>query len=484
MTGYQKLQQTASYCRISFNVNGGTIKGNDFRTVEKGSKLEEFPWCSKDGYTLEGWYTDKGLTRKFDQNTAVKSNIQLYAKWALDASGATVKVADQSYTGQPLTPAPTVTLNGKTLKQGTDYEVSCSDNVNPGTASVRVMFKGNYSGNAWGNFKIVPADASKAEVVAANQKWTGYELTPTATVTLNGKTLEEWKDYTLSYSDNVKVGTATVKATFKGNYTGVATGSFSITEKSVPSVMYQAHVQNIGWQSSVKDGATAGTSGQSLRVEALSLWLSSSYEDSRVQIRAHVQDIGWQGWSSMGGTYGQSKRVEAMQIRLTGEIANRYDVYYRVHAQNIGWMGWAKNGASAGTEGMSLRLEAIQVKLVPKGGAAPGSTAGAFRKPAATVSYQAHVQDIGWQGWSTTGGTTGQSKRVDAMQIRLTGEMASHYDVYYRVHAQNIGWMGWAKNGEQAGTAGYAYRLEAIQVKLVPKGSAAPGSTANRFRSR
>ena len=70
------------------------------------------------------------------------------------------------------------------------------------------------------------------------------------------------------------------------------------------------------------------------------------------------------------------------------------------------------------------------------------------------------------------------------MQIRLTGEMANHYDVYYRVHAQNIGWMGWAKNGEQAGTAGYSYRLEAVQVKLVPKGSAAPGSTANCFKSR
>jgi uncharacterized protein YjdB len=74
--------------------------------------------------------------------------------------------------------------------------------------------------------------------------------------------------------------------------------------------------------------------------------------------------------------------------------------------------------------------------------------------------------------------------RLEAIQIKLTGDMAKNYDVYYRVHAQNFGWMGWAKNGASAGTAGYSYRLEAIQIKLVKKGGAAPGSTANAYRSR
>ncbi len=447
---------------------------------------------------------------------------------AADASKADVVVADQAWTGSALTPEPTVTLNGQTLENGVDYDASYSNNVARGTAKVTVTFKGNYTGSASGSFKISAADASKATVKAEKQTYTGKALTPSATVTLDGKTLKQGTDYTLSYSNNTKVGTATVKATFKGNYTGTATGSFSIVEKSTPSIVYQAHVQNIGWQAAVKDGAVAGTSGQSLRVEALRLSLQSSSYSGGVQISAHVQDIGWQDWSTMGGTYGQSKRVEALRVRLTGEIAEHYDVYYRVHAQNYGWMGWAKNGEKAGTEGYSLRLEAIQVKLVPKGGSAPGSTANTYRRPPATVEYQAHVQnigwqsavsdgtiagtsgqslrvealkvslknadrdgavqirahvqDIGWQSWSNMGGTYGQSKRVEAMQIRLVGEMAEYYDVYYRVHAQNIGWMGWAKNGEKAGTEGMSLRLEAIQVKLVPKGSAAPGSTANCFQ--
>ena len=54
--------------------------------------------------------------------------------------------------------------------------------------------------------------------------------------------------------------------------------------------------------------------------------------------------------------------------------------------------------------------------------------------------------------------TEGLAKRLEAIEIKLTGELEAHYDIYQ------------AKNGEQAGTAGYAYRLEGIIIKLVPKG--------------
>ena len=73
-------------------------------------------------------------------------------------------------------------------------------------------------------------------------------------------------------------------------------------------------------------------------------------------------------------------------------------------------------------------------------------------------------------------GTEGRAYRLEAIEIKLTGEMAEHYDVYYRVHAENFGWLGWAKNGQQAGTAGYAYRLEGIEIMLVEKGSTFTGT--------
>jgi uncharacterized protein YjdB len=56
--------------------------------------------------------------------------------------------------------------------------------------------------------------------------------------------------------------------------------------------------------------------------------------------------------------------------------------------------------------------------------------------------------------------------------------------VYYRVHAENFGWLGWAKDGLSAGTAGYAYRLEAVQVVIVPKNEWAPGVGEGAFFQR
>ena len=144
-----------------------------------------------------------------------------------------------------------------------------------------------------------------------------------------------------------------------------------------PMVQYQTHVQNIGWQGYVQDGAMSGTSGQSLRLEGIHINLSNQDYAGSIQYKTHVQNIGWQNWVSDGalsGTSGQSLRLEAIQIQLTGEMANHFDVYYRVHSQNIGWMGWAKNGEEAGTAGFAYRLEGIEIQLVQKDGAAPGST--------------------------------------------------------------------------------------------------------------
>lgn len=152
-------------------------------------------------------------------------------------------------------------------------------------------------------------------------------------------------------------------------------------------------------------------------------------------------------------------------------------VQYYVHRQTYGWeKSWAKsNGQTSGTTGQSKRLEGIRVRL-------SGS------RPSGSIKYRTHIQTYGWESsWTSNGstsGTTGKSKRLEAIQIKLTGNMASSYDVYYRVHAQQFGWMGWAKNGASAGSQGYSYRLEAIQIKLVRKGRSAPGSMAGAFRKR
>ena len=222
-----------------------------------------------------------------------------------------------------------------------------------------------------------------------------------------------------------------------------------------------------------------------------------------------------------------------MRLRLTGSLAKDYDVYYRVHASNIGWMSWAKDGEEAGTTGFGRSVEAVQIRLVKKGDAAPSSDGAnvdyAFKKKPMSLTYRAHVSNvgwqgavsdgatagttgrglaledlklsidssdysdgsavqvdahvsgIGWQGWDTPsaseGGTTGQGRAVEAVRLRLTGSLAKDYDVCYRVHASNIGWMAWAKDGEEAGTTGMSCSLEAVQIKLIKKGASHPDTT-------
>ena len=56
---------------------------------------------------------------------------------------------------------------------------------------------------------------------------------PTATVTFGGKVLQEGKDYTISYRNNLNVGVTTVIATGMGDYTGYTSKNFTITKRAM-----------------------------------------------------------------------------------------------------------------------------------------------------------------------------------------------------------------------------------------------------------
>ena len=153
--------------------------------------------------------------------------------WSISAasiSSAKVSAAKQTFNGQALSPSVTVKLGDRTLKSGTDYAVSYSNNQHAGTDEATVTGKGNYAGTARGSFTISPANISEANISVAAQNYTGSQLTPVPTVTLDGKSLESGTDFTTSYSNNVKVGTANITVTGKGDYTGSATSTFKITQ--------------------------------------------------------------------------------------------------------------------------------------------------------------------------------------------------------------------------------------------------------------
>lgn len=323
-------------------------------------------------------------------------------------------------------------------------------------------------------------------------------------------------------------------------------------EESAPSVLYDAHMQDIGWQHDVEDsvgwdadGTTAGTTGESRRLEAVRIVVDTPTEEGGVRYQAHVQDIGWQDWVQDGafaGTVGESKRLEAIRLALYGDLEKRYSIYYRVHVQDYGWLGWTKNGEVAGSTGLGLRLEALEARLVETGSADVPDTSSPAYIPGASLVGSGHVQDIGWQakrsaalgsiltigttgqakrleainigissdadangqvltnahvanvGWQAdiedpstwkrgdniitgTNGTTGRSLSIEALQLKLAESLAPYYDLYYRAHVADYGWLDWTSDGYVAGTSGLSKQMEAVQVCLALKGTKAPGST-------
>ncbi|MBR1724449.1 MAG: hypothetical protein IJ723_05460, partial [Ruminococcus sp.] len=157
-------------------------------------------------------------------------------KAAMTDSMVTLDSAAQVYDGTAKTPAVTVKNGSTTLVSGTDYTVSYASNVSAGTAAVTVTAKGNYTGTVTKSFTISPANVSTADVTLSPASYTydGTEKKPAVTVKMGTKTLAP-ADYTVSYSNNVKAGTATVTVTGKGNYTGTASKSFTINKKAISS---------------------------------------------------------------------------------------------------------------------------------------------------------------------------------------------------------------------------------------------------------
>ena len=190
------------------------------------------------GHKSSGWITDKAASigvkgSKHKECTVCKkvletAEIPALSRISISKASVTLSTSTYAYDGKAKKPGVTVKLNGKTLKNGTDYTVSYSNNTKVGTAKVTITGKGNYTGSVSKTFSI-KNNFKKATVSGISTKaFTGKNITQSITVKYNGKTLKNGTDYTVSYSNNKKIGTATVKIAGKGSYTGTATKTFKI----------------------------------------------------------------------------------------------------------------------------------------------------------------------------------------------------------------------------------------------------------------
>lgn len=316
-----------------------------------------------------------------------------------------------------------------------------------------------------------------------------------------------------------------VKAEKTDNLNNAKTERVIEDKKETPSVLYNTHIQNEGWEKdfSKKDGEMSGTSGKSYRLEAIKIKLDN-LKDVSIKYQTHVENIGWQDWKKdgeMSGTQGMSYRLEGIKIKL--ENTEKYSVMYRVHVQDIGWQDWKYDGEMAGTQGRSLRLEAIEIKIVDK--VEKGKMTIETDIPENCYDNTKLIKVSGWKmanientkievtldstpitdivykerndiissvngygtkkenpmpGFEFSIDTTSLTETEHRLKINLVTSEGKILDTYtknikvdrkphvqYQMHVQDIGWQGTRQDGELAGTEGRSLRVEALKVNTI-----------------
>ena len=158
-----------------------------------------------------------------------RKDVTITVKTEVDINDAEVSgLKDTKYTGKAITQKPTVTLNGETLVEGEDYEVSYKNNKNVGTATVTITGKGKYVGTKTVTFKInadtkIKLDKTSASVGTVNVGKYKNTLQLKATVTGHNNTKVTWT------SSNPKVA----KVDANGKVTGVSDPSHLVSTVTI-----------------------------------------------------------------------------------------------------------------------------------------------------------------------------------------------------------------------------------------------------------
>ena len=183
-----------------------------------------------------------------------------------------------TYSGSELKPSVKVYYNRNymssvQLKEGLDYNVTYSDNINAGTATAIVTGIGAYSGTKNVTFTIEPMKISSPtfDGFKSEYTYTGQKVEPEFTL-MDGDTVIPSNEYEVSYSDNTEVGTATITITdaTDGNYDINCKAEFDIV-KADPVINELPVADPISYdphktlnEASISGGAVIGVSGENI----------------------------------------------------------------------------------------------------------------------------------------------------------------------------------------------------------------------------
>ncbi len=298
-----------------------------------------------------------------------------------------------------------------------------------------------------------------------------------------------------------------------------------------PSVKYRSLV-NGKWQNWQKNGATSGNADSSADTQAVQIRITGN-KRLGIEYRQWLYDArkpAWSTWIGEGKTLGKKdRRLEMISCRLTGECADQYVLYYRVRVRKYGWLDWCREGGRAGSLKTGKSIDGIQFRILEKNETAPGETRTSYITTPPSIRYRSLVNGSwqnwmkngdtsgyadstadteavqikvtqskklgikyrqwmydadkpGWSEWSEGGMTLGQKgRKLEMIACRLTGEDSAKYTLFYRVRIRGKGWLDWAREGGKAGSQQYGKAIDGIQLRLLKKGSAAPGKTKHPY---
>lgn len=238
---YLTVTLTAIPYNITYYLNGGTPGEGHFTTYT--TDMDYLPVTPiREGYVFAGWYTKEDFSSNpLKSLRGLVGDKTFYARWKKDlATNTDISIStpeDVTYNGSEFTPAITVT-DGKTdiTNQCT---ITYTDNINAGKATITITAKdesNDYGGVATREFTIKSKNLINPKVTlsATSFTYTGKAIEPEISVADGETTLVKGIDYTVTFSDNINVGTAKISITFKGNYSGEVIKEISITNPSTP----------------------------------------------------------------------------------------------------------------------------------------------------------------------------------------------------------------------------------------------------------
>ena len=211
-------------------IEAGSAEGGQMLYSTDGTNYSESVPAKTDAGTYTVYYKVTG-----DQNhndvAAASVNVTI-AKAAL--TSVTLSQTSLVYNKTEQTVSAVSVKAGELTVSAADYDVTGNKQTAAGTytATVTAKAESNFTGQATAQWTIAAADAATSFTLTLNPETFIYDGTakqPAVTVKDGSVVLTEGTDYTVAYTDNTNVGTATVTVTGKGNYSGTKTAQFTIT---------------------------------------------------------------------------------------------------------------------------------------------------------------------------------------------------------------------------------------------------------------